>query len=207
MRLDKQKILIDIDDTFLKSSEEIIRQLNHKNGTSKTIDDLTDYKYRSIDSNITQEDINNMYASQEFFTNVAFNDGAINFIIKYSKIFDIIFVSYGTEENLLRKTLMLNNFVLNYNLDGVFFASFEIGKANKSEILLDNVYLAIDNHSEHLQELNAPKKILLKNFKEVDWNKTPINNEYTYIANSFDDIDQMIEFDLKLKNMGVWLDA
>ena len=74
-------------------------------------------------------------------------------------------------------------------------------------ILLDNVYLAIDNHSGHLNELNAPKKILLKNFKEVDWNKTPINNEYTYTANSFYDIDQMIEFDLKLKNMGVYLDA
>ena len=99
MKLDRQKILIDIDDTFLKSSEEIIRQLNNLNGTSKTIDDLTDYQYRSIDENITQDKINQMYASAEFFNNVAFNDGAIEFIIKYSKIFDIIFVSYGTEKN------------------------------------------------------------------------------------------------------------
>lgn len=207
MKLENQKILIDIDDTLLKSSEEIIRQLNNKNGTSKTINDLTDYKYRSIDENITQEEINQMYASDDFFANVAFNDGAIEFIIKYSKIFDIIFVSYGTSDNLLKKVNMLNNFVLYYNLDNIFFASFEIGKANKSDILLDNIYLAIDNHSEHLDELNAPKKILLKNFKETDWNKTPINNEYTYVANSFNDIDEMIEFDLKLKNMGVWLDA
>lgn len=207
MKLENQKILIDIDDTLLKSSEEIIRQLNNKNGTSKTINDLTDYKYRSIDENITQEEINQMYASDDFFANVAFNDGAIEFIIKYSKIFDIIFVSYGTSDNLLKKVNMLNNFVLYYNLDNIFFVSFEIGKANKSDILLDNIYLAIDNHSEHLDELNAPKKILLKNFKETDWNKTPINNEYTYVANSFNDIDEMIEFDLKLKNMGVWLDA
>lgn len=207
MNLEKQKILIDIDDTFLKSSEEIIRQLNNKNGTSKTIDDLTDYKYRSIDNNITQEEINNMYSSNDFFNNVAFNDGAIEFINKYSKIFDIVFVSYGTKYNLNKKVDLLSNIVNIYNIDNVYFAACEIGKANKSEILLDNVYVAIDNHSEHLEELNAPKKILLKNFKEVDWNKTPINDENTYVVNSFKDIDIMIEFDLKLKNMGVWLDA
>jgi 5'(3')-deoxyribonucleotidase len=206
MELERQKILIDIDDTFLKSSEEIIRQINIKNGTSKTIDDLTDYKYRSIDNDITPEQVNQMYSSNEFFSNVAFNDGAIEFLIKYSKIFDIIFVSYGTEENLLRKAIMLDELVLKHNLTRVCFASFEIGKANKSEILLDNVYLAIDNHCEHLKELNAPKKILLKNFKEVDWNKTPINDEITYVVNSFSDIDQMIQFDLQLKDMGILLD-
>lgn len=207
MKLEKQKILIDIDDTLLKSSEEIIRQLNGKNGTNKTIDDLIDYQYRSIDENITQEEINAMYASEEFFNNVNFNDGAIDFIKKYSEIFDIVFISYGTEENLLRKVGFLSEFINTYNLNNIFFASCETGKANKREVLLDNVYLAIDNHSGHLDELNAPKKILLKNFKEVDWNKTPINDEITYTVNSFNDIDQMIEFDLLLKNMGVWLDA
>ena len=207
MRLEKQKILIDIDDTLLKSSEEIIRQLNEKNGTAKSIDDLTDYQYRSIDSNITQEDINEMYASKEFFDNVNFNEGAIEFLVKYNKIFDIVFVSYGTEENLVRKVNFLSQLVLSYNLDNIFFASCETGKANKREVLLDNVYLAIDNHALHLQELNSPKKILLKNFKEVNWNETPINDEHTYTANSFYDIDSMIEFDLKLKDMGVLLDA
>ena len=102
---------------------------------------------------------------------------------------------------------MLNDLVLHYNLTNVFFAGFETGKANKSEILLDNVYLAIDNHAGHLNELTAPKKILLKNFKEVNWNKTPINNEIAYTANSFSDIDTMIEFDLKLKDIGVLLNA
>ena len=207
MNLEKQKILIDIDDTMLKSSEEIIRQLNNKNGTSKTIDDLIDYGYRSIDDNITQEEINKMYSSNEFFDNVTFNDGAIDFIIKYSQKFDIIFVSYGTAENLLKKVLFLNKIAQQYNLDNVYFASCESGKANKREVLLDNVYLAIDNHVGHLDELNAPKKILLKNYREVDWNKTPINDDITYTANSFSDIDKMIEFDLQLKDMGVWLDA
>jgi hypothetical protein len=118
-----------------------------------------------------------------------------------------VFISYGTEENLLRKIQLLSDMANAYQLNNVFFVTCETGKANKSEVLLDNVYLAIDNHSGHLQELNAPKKILLKNFKEVNWNTTPINDENTYTANSFYDIDEMIDFDLKLKNMGVLLDA
>ena len=207
MTLERQKILIDIDDTFLKSSEEIIRQLNNKNNTNKTLDDLTDYGYLSIDDTITQDDIKQMYSSDEFFDNVFFNDGAIDFIIKYSKIFDIVFVSYGTYENLLKKLEFLVEITYRYNLTNIYFITCETGKSCKDEIILDHTYLAIDNHIEHLNEFNAPKKILLKNFQDVKWNKTPINDINTYVVNTFNEIGQMIDFDLQLKELGVLLDA
>lgn len=191
MKLERQKILIDIDDTLLKSP-----------------DDLVNYEYRFEEKNTTQKEINQMYQSDDSLANIDFNDGAIDFILKYSKQFDIVFVSYGTELNLMKKLAILNDiFSYRYQLKNIYFAAFETGKANKSEILLDNTYIAIDSHSEHLAELNAPKKILLKNFQETKDNITPINDEYIYIANSFKDIDEMISFDLKLKEMGVWLDA
>ena len=207
MKLEKQKILINIDDTILKSSEEVIRQINEKNGTSKTIDDLKDLEYRSIDKNITQEDLNNMYSSDDFFYNVNFNDGAIEFIKKYNKIFDLVFVSYGTGKNLEKKAKLLTNLKNKYQLDEIYFVACENGRANKSDFYVDHAYVAIDCNSNHLEEINAPKKILLKNSRELQWNQTPINNEITYVANSFKDINDMIEFDLKLKDMGVWLDA
>ena len=81
--LEKQKILIDIDDTLLKSSEEIIRELNLKNGTNKTIDNLKDYGYRSIDKNITKQDITYMYGSETFWSNIEINDYKIDNIKKY----------------------------------------------------------------------------------------------------------------------------
>ena len=191
MKLERQKILIDIDDTLLKSP-----------------DDLVNYEYRFEEKNTTQKEINQMYQSDDSLANIDFNDGAIDFILKYSKQFDIVFVSYGTELNLMKKLAILNDiFSYRYQLKNIYFAAFEIGKANKSEILLDNTYIAIDSHSEHLAELNVPKKILLKNFQETKNNITPINDEYTYVVNSFKDIDEMISFDLKLKEMGVWLDA
>lgn len=191
MKLERQKILIDIDDTLLKSP-----------------DDLVNYEYRFEEKNTTQKEINQMYQSDDSLANIDFNDGAIDFILKYSKQFDIVFVSYGTELNLMKKLAILNDiFSYRYQLKNIYFAAFETGKANKSEILLDNIYIAIDSHSKHLAELNAPKKILLKNFQETKDNITPINDEYIYIANSFKDINEMITFDLKLKDMGVWLDA
>ena len=191
MKLERQKILIDIDDTLLKSP-----------------DDLVNYEYRFEEKNTTQKEINQMYQSDDSLANIDFNDGAIDFILKYSKQFYIVFVSYGTELNLMKKLAILNDiFSYRYQLKNIYFAAFETGKANKSEILLDNIYIAIDSHSKHLAELNAPKKILLKNFQETKDNITPINDEYIYIANSFKDIDEMITFDLKLKDMGVWLDA
>ena len=191
MKLERQKILIDIDDTLLKSP-----------------DDLVNYEYRFEEKNTTQKEINQMYQSDDSLANIDFNDGAIDFILKYSKQFDIVFVSYGTELNLMKKLAILNDiFSYRYQLKNIYFAAFETGKANKSEILLDNTYIAIDSHSKHLAELNAPKKILLKNFQETKHNITPINDECTYVVNSFKNIDEMISFDLKLKDMGVWLDA
>ena len=207
MKLERQKILIDIDDTLLRSSDEIIRQLNNKNGTSKTIKDLTDYEYLSIDPTVTQEDIRRMYASDEFFDNVKFNSGAIQFLKKYSEIFDIVFVSYGTDENIKKKIAFLDALVNFYNMQNVYFVSCPTGICSKSDVLLDHVYLAIDNHSGHLEDYNDPKKILLRNYLNVKWNQPPINDEITYVADTFYDIIEMIDFDLKLKDMGVWLDA
>ena len=161
MKLERQKILIDIDDTLLKSPE-----------------DLVNYEYRFEEKNTTQKEINQMYQSDDSLMNIDFNDGAIDFILKYSKQFDIIFVSYGTELNLIKKLAILNDiFSYRYQLNNIYFAAFETGKANKSEILLDNIYVAIDSHSKHLAELNATKKILLKNFKETKNNITRINDE------------------------------
>lgn len=207
MELERQKIIIDLDDTFLKSSEEIIRQLNNKNGTHKTIEDLKDYQYRSIDKNITSEEVVNMYTSKEFFNNVKFNNYAIEFLCKFSKIFDIIFISYGDKENIKLKEQFIDNLINTYHLNNIhFIGCLNIeGQYNKSRILLSNIYLAIDNHCEHLEEHNSQKKILFKNYQNVTWNQVPINSNW-YCVDSFQEIEEMIDFDLKLKEAGIWLE-
>ena len=57
------KILLDCDDTIINSSKCIIDLLNKKNSSNKTIDDLSDFYYRSIDPNISSNDIIKLFES------------------------------------------------------------------------------------------------------------------------------------------------
>lgn len=198
--MNKPIIYIDVDDTFLQSSQEIIRQLNQKNGTNKTLDDLKDYTYRSIDKNITEQDILKMYGSQEFFDKVKVTSNATLIINALRDYYQIIFVSYGDIHNLRLKEKFLNRLFKLYNWYDV---SFEGCLHNETKNKLKTeAYFAIDNHSGHLQEYNAQKKILFKNNQEVIWNQCPPNSEW-YIANTFKDIDDIIKYDLELKMEGL----
>ena len=69
---------------------------------------------------------------------------------------------------------------------------------------MSNVYIAIDNHAEHLEQLNSPKKVLFKNGQDVTWNKVPINSDW-YVVDNFKDIETMIDFDLMLKEENIWI--
>ena len=204
MNYERQKILIDIDDTLLKSSIEIIRELNIKNNTYKFLNDLKDYGYRSIDKNITQKEIKKMYGSDIFWENVRFTPYAIEFIKKYEKIFDIVFVSYGDCENLNKKQAFISDMIICNGFNNVSFIGCDntVVEGDKSKVLLSNVYLAIDNHSGHLEEFNAPKKILFKNFQDVYWNQVPVNSDW-YVVNDFKEIEEMIDFDLMLKEKNI----
>ena len=204
MNYERQKILIDIDDTLLKSSIEIIRELNTKNNTYKFLNDLKDYGYKSIDKNITQKEIKEMYGSDIFWENERFSSYAIDFIKKYEKIFDIVFVSYGDCENLNKKQAFISDMIICNGFNNVSFIGCDntVAEGNKSKVLLSNVYLAIDNHSGHLEELNAPKKVLFKNFQDVYWNQVPVNSDW-YVVNDFKEIEEMIDFDLMLKEKNI----
>ena len=57
------RIFLDCDDTIINSSECIIDLLNKKNGTNKTIRDLKDFHYHSIDKTLTDKDVINLIES------------------------------------------------------------------------------------------------------------------------------------------------
>ena len=56
---EKRKVVFDFDDTLVKSSEEIIRQINNKYNLNKTIDDLTDWNYSSIYKELKETEVIN----------------------------------------------------------------------------------------------------------------------------------------------------
>ena len=67
MNLEKQKIVLDFDDTLVKSSEQIIQMLNQRHNLNKTIKDLTDWGYSSIYPQITNQEVTELYSSKDFF--------------------------------------------------------------------------------------------------------------------------------------------
>lgn len=128
--MNKQTIILDIDDTVLKSTEEINRQLA-LNSTSPIL---------------------SLYESNEFFANVTFYEGFDEFLDKFQSQFNIVFVTKGTPLNIAKKIRLLRR----YNIP---IYPLPLG-GSKSAFVFPNTYLAIDDNPLYLQETNSPSKIL-----------------------------------------------
>lgn len=190
-QMSRGTILIDVDDTFLQSSQEIIRQLNIKNNTNKTLDDLKDYGYKSIDKNITEQDILEMYGNQLFFDKVKITNDATLYINALHDKYNILFASYGDIHNLRLKEKFLHRLFKLYNWTNARFEGI-LHQESKSKIQED-ILFAIDNHSQHLSEYNAKYKILFKNYQNVTWNQCPPNSDW-YVVNTFKDIFDIVNY-------------
>ena len=64
---------------------------------------------------------------------------------------------------------------------------------------------AVDDNINALLSINTSKKILIKNYSEYYWNETPINREDVYVINTFYELTQMCNFDIKLRNEGIYI--
>lgn len=200
-----KKIVLDFDDTIVKSSEEIIRQLNNKYNLNRNINDLKDWGYKSIYANLSKEEVLNIYDSESFFQNVKYNDCFLDFKEKYidSGLYYPIICSKGKEQNLkYKEEFCLKLFNNNVDFIGMKFSDKNYG-LNKSQYDFTNTYFVVDDNTQALLSLSSPKKILLKNYREQVWNKTPINEENIYVVNSFKDIIDMCDFDEEIKRKGI----
>ena len=162
MNIQKQKIVLDFDDTMVKSSEQIIRMLNKKYGLNKTIEDLKDWSYSSIYPKITNAEIQELYSSIEFFNQVEWNIGVQEFLIKFNNEYEFIICSKGSKQNLLLKELFLNQHMSKMHIYDCAFIGLELNdetncELNKSCIDFSNGKFAIDDNTNALLIINVPK--------------------------------------------------
>ena len=208
MKLEKQKIVLDFDDTLVRSSEQIIQMLNQKYNLNKTIKGLKEWGYSSIYPQITSQEVTELYADKEFFKNVNWNNGAKQFLSKFKKDYNFIICSKGSKQNLYFKHLFLIAQFEEMNITDWEFIGLETNddtdcNLNKSIVDFSDCLFAVDDNVSALLSINAPKKILIKNYAEYYWNKTPINREDTYVINDFNELIEMCNFDKKLRNEGI----
>lgn len=189
---EKLSIYLDCDDTILASSVAVIDILNKYFNKNKTIEDLHDWNYRSIEKTITADDICKIYESDEFWSTVKVNAGFLNFYQKYKTKFNWTVVSKGTKRNLSQKKIYLEKIFDNFQFIGVEI--FNPDKhLSKSSFDMSNG-IQIDDVSKELENTNAKIKILLTNNREFYWNKNLKNTDNFYSASDWKEIGELLIF-------------
>ena len=185
----KIKLYLDCDDVILNSMECIIKILNLKNNTHKTIDDLRDFYYKSIDKDITKEDILNMYESNDFWDIVKINNDFVESINSLKEKFRVIVVTSGTKKSIDRKKEKLIPFGLelvdtNTNIGN--------GLCKKEINMCDGIQ--VDDNISNLLYTNAKIKILLKKDRDFSYNNAQVNIENLYIVRNWSEIMSILDF-------------
>ena len=200
----KIKLFIDADDTILKSSETTIDILNKKFNIipPKTFDDIHDWGYRSIYGQCTDEIINDIYDSDEFFEQVEMYEDFLNFYNSHENDFEWYIVTKGHEKNIKNKEKYFKKYLPKAKVIGCKFKSYNDKEYDKSHI--DMSYgIQIDDRTDCLMGTNSDTKILFKNKTEGYWNQINSANEDMYIANEWKEIIDILEFAANNPNLFV----
>lgn len=144
------KIYLDVDGVLIHSCQAICDILNEDKGTNFTGSQILSWNFKEICPNLTDNDIELLFADDKFFEYVQWIDGAREFINRH--INDITIVTKGTYQNIFRKTLFFNRYNMNVVIKGLPL------DASKSEIdMSDGIF--IDDCTKNLIESNAKYKI------------------------------------------------
>jgi len=99
-----------------------------------------------------QDDVEKIFDSEFFFDNVTIKEGAVDVLTKLKKDnrFNIILWSYGSEQNIARKSLYVKK-----KLDGLYDDYlFSSGSIVKKSSMFEN-HLIIDDHQNNLKNKRA----------------------------------------------------
>lgn len=178
-------IYLDFDNTIVESNKRIIDMLNKRYNISKTEDDLADYNYNSIYP-ITEQEKNAMFESDEFYNGLELKNGVLDVLNKYCDYYNIIIVSKGTKENLIKKEQWIKTHLPDFE-----FIGLQGSPLNKNEIDMSNS-IQIDDSFGCLKT-NANLKILYKSYNNFPWQQ-PDNTEDYVAVNSWEEIDSILDF-------------
>lgn len=189
---DKIIIYLDCDDTILYSSEAVIRILNKRYGTDKTIDDLKDWNYRSIVPQVTKQEILDIYESKEFWKEAKFNKEFLKIYKRLRKVFGWKIVSRGTKGNLIRKKKILKR-----KVGRLEFEDLEIIHSDQSNLPKSHINMAggiqIDDNMDCLKNSSAAIRILFQD-RSFLWNQPEPHEDNLYVVHNWKELGEMLDF-------------
>lgn len=204
----KQTIFWDLDDVVFNSTEVVIDIINKNfrepnNITPKSVRDFKDWGYKSIYAPLTQDQLHEIFKSQQFWDSIQIKQDFLN-LAKSGVLshYNNVIVTAGVDETFKKKKTLLQRTLEDNNLSydkifSDFFGITDIHNFDKSVVdMRDGIQ--IDDAYFNLIDTNARCKILLKNYMETDYNnsfgdyKEILDNLYE--VNNFTEIHQILEF-------------
>ena len=145
-----EKIYLDVDGVLIHSCQAICDMLNENKGTNFTGDQILSWNFKEICPDLTDGDIELLFADDRFFKYVQWIKGAREFIERHEN--NITIVTKGTYLNILRKILFFNQYDISVPIEGLSLDT------SKNEIDMSNG-IFIDDCTKNLIESNAKYKV------------------------------------------------
>ena len=143
-------IYLDVDGVLIHSCQAICDILNEDKGTNFTGNQVLSWNFKEICPDLTDGDIELLFADDRFFKYVQWIKGAREFIERHED--DITIVTKGTYLNILRKILFFNRYDISVPIEGLSLDT------SKNEIDMSNG-IFIDDCTKNLIESNAKYKV------------------------------------------------
>lgn len=178
------KIYLDFDETITNSIESVLSILNPRYNTTYSPEEVKLWDFGDVFPNVKPDEIESCFESDTFWHNLTFKEDAKENIDKLlDKGYEIIIVTKGSFNNLVRKVCWINKYFDN-KVGIVALAAHESkGKVDMSDGIL------IDDNQFYLRESNAKYKVLFENYKDCEWN----NGWDSYVVHNWLEVVGAIE--------------
>lgn len=154
---------LDFDCTLVKSLDESVKILNSIHNKKLKPQDIKTWNFKEYDEDLTDEQIEKIFADERFFDELKFYDGAKEFLFRHEN--NTIIVTKGTDKNLYLKKKWLKEQNINVPVIGLPI------EVSKSFINMGKNTIFVDDSTNNLLSSNAEYKIQFREFGETDWNK------------------------------------
>lgn len=143
-------IYLDVDGVLIHSCQAVCDILNEDKGTNFTGNQVLSWNFKEICPDLTDSDIELLFADDRFFKYVQWIKGAREFIERHEN--NITIVTKGTYLNILRKILFFSRHNIFVPIEGLSL------NTSKNEIDMSNG-IFIDDCAKNLHESNAKYKV------------------------------------------------
>ena len=183
------KLFIDVDGTIINTAGNFIDKYCKENNINKTIDDLKDWEFKSIDRKIDINEFLKYIETEEFFETIELDENFLKFYVTNQNNYEWIFITKGTKKNLELKERFLKESLP--TLNNVKYIGIENEQDKKNYDMKNGIQ--IDDNIKNLNT-NARYKILIKNYLETDFNKIEAPSDDIYEMNNWNEIAESIKW-------------